>query len=92
VVPGEALDVAHGEAVGDALHPPARKMYCVFWPLQPFVMPDGCEYQLRMFAGSALTKRFITLLPTCSPYAVISPPPPSGAVLPTQTPTTMSGL
>jgi hypothetical protein len=42
-------------------------MYCVFAPLHPLVMPDGCAYQLRMFAGRALTKRFMTLLPTCSP-------------------------
>jgi len=30
-------------------------------------MPAGCEYQLCMFAGSVLTNRFITLLPTISP-------------------------
>jgi hypothetical protein len=97
---GEAEGLAEGDAVGDAvgdddgveLHPPARKMYWVFAPLQPRVIPDGCEYQSRIPAGSALTKRFITVLPTCSPYAVMRPPPPFGAVLPTQTPTTMFGL
>jgi hypothetical protein len=87
---GDALGEA--EALGVALQPPARKMYWVSWPLQPRVMPEGCEYQLCMFAGSELTKRFITLLPTCSPYAVMRPPPPLGAVLPTHTPATMSGL
>jgi hypothetical protein len=68
----EGDGLADGVAVGDAelgvaLQPAARKMYCVSLPLQPRVIPDGCEYQLRMFAGSALTKRFITLLPTISP-------------------------
>jgi hypothetical protein len=65
-------DDGEGEAVGDdalgvALQPPARKMYCVSLPLHPFTTPDGCEYQLCMFAGRALTNRFITLLPTISP-------------------------
>ena len=69
---GDDEGLGDGEGVGDAglgvaLQPPARKMYCVSFPLQPFVMPAGCEYQLCMFAGSALTKRFITLLPTISP-------------------------
>jgi hypothetical protein len=45
-----------------------------------------------MLAGSALMYRFITLLATISPIAVINPPPPPGAVLPTQTPATMSEL
>jgi len=91
---GDADDdgLAEGDADGVALQPPARKMYCVSAPLHPRVMPDGCEYQARMPAGRALTKRFITVLPTCSPYAVMRPPPPLGAVLPTQTPTTMFGL
>jgi hypothetical protein len=76
---GEGLGDAEGDAEGDgegdgdavgvgvALQPPERKMYCVSCPLHPRVTPAGCEYQLRMFAGSALTKRFITLLPTISP-------------------------
>jgi len=68
---GDAEDDGEGDGdavgVGVALQPPERKMYCVSVPLQPRTMPDGCEYQLRMFAGSALTKRFITLLPTISP-------------------------
>ena len=61
--------VAEGEAVGEgvALQPPARKMYCVLAPLHPFVMPGGCEYQSRMLPGRALMKRFIVVLPTCSP-------------------------
>jgi hypothetical protein len=60
-----------GEAVGDAdgvaLQPPARKMYWVLAPLQPFVMPGGWEYQSRMLPGRALMNRFIVVLPTCSP-------------------------
>ena len=65
---GEADGVVVGEAAGGvALQPPARKMYCVFCPLQPRVIPAGCEYQSCMLAGSALTKRFITVFPTCSP-------------------------
>jgi hypothetical protein len=72
---GEADGLAEGDAVGDAvgdadgvaLQPPARKMYCVSDPLHPRVIPDGCEYQARMPAGRALTKRLITVLPTCSP-------------------------
>jgi hypothetical protein len=89
--------VGEGEAVGDAeggvaLQPPARKMYCVWAPLQPFVMPAGWEYQSRMLPGRALMNRLMVDLPTCSPYAVMRPPPPFGAVLPTQTPTTMFGL
>ena len=65
-------DDGEGEAVGDAglgvaLQPPARKMYCVSLPLHPLTTPDGCEYQLCMFAGRALMNRFITLLPTISP-------------------------
>src|SRR5258708_2905797 len=99
---GDAEELAEGDAVGEAeavgdedgvaLQPPERKMYWVFAPLQPFVIPGGCEYQSRMLPGSALMKRFIVDLPTCSPYAVMRPPPPFGAVLPTQTPTTMFGL
>jgi len=45
-----------------------------------------------MLDGRALTKRFMIVSPTCSPYARMSPPPPLGAVLPIQTPTTMPGL
>ena len=60
-------------------------------PLQP-CRPPGREYQLRMFPGRALMNRLITLRPTFSPYAVMRPPPPFGAVLPTQTPTTIWGL
>jgi len=45
-----------------------------------------------MFEGSPLTKRFMIVSPTFSPYARMRPPPPLGAVLPTHTPLTMSGL
>ena len=68
---GEGEGEGDGEGVGDALgvelQPAARKMYSVSLPLHPRVMPAGCEYQLCMFAGSVLTNRFITLLPTISP-------------------------
>ena len=66
---GDAEAEGEADAVGDgvALHPPARKMYCVFWPLQPRVTPAGCEYQSRMVEGRALMNRFIVVLPTCSP-------------------------
>jgi hypothetical protein len=67
-VEGEGDAEAVGEAeLGVAVHAAARKMYCVSFPLQPRTTPDGCEYQLCMFAGRALTKRFMTLLPTISP-------------------------
>src|SRR5205823_13618896 len=61
-------------------------------PLQPWRTPAGREYQFRMFVGSPFTKRFMMVRPTFSPYARISPPPPFGAVLPTHTPMTMSGV
>lgn len=66
---GDALGEgeAFGAADGVALHPPARKMYCVSAPLQPLVMLGGCEYQSRMLPGRALMKRFMVVLPTCSP-------------------------
>ena len=75
---GDADGLAEGDAVGDgeadgdaaggvALHPPARKMYWVLAPLQPFVTPGGWEYQSRMLPGRALMNRFIVDLPTCSP-------------------------
>ena|ERR1700675_3050027 len=75
---GDADGLAEGEAVGEAeavgcaadgvaLHPPARKMYCVLAPLHPFVMPAGCGYQSRILLGRALMKRFMVDLPTCSP-------------------------
>jgi len=72
---GDVEGLADGDAVGDAeavgdgvaLQPPARKMYCVLAPLQPFVTPGGCEYQSRMLPGSALMKRLMVVLPTCSP-------------------------
>jgi hypothetical protein len=54
--------------------------------------PLGRVYQPPIFCGSALTNRFIVLRPTFSPYAVIRPPPPFGAVLPIHTPITISGL
>ena len=64
---GDADGLAEGDVDGVALQPPARKMYWVSAPLHPRVIPDGCEYQARMPAGRALTKRFITVLQTCSP-------------------------
>lgn len=67
VAEGEALGEAEGDADGVALQPPDRKMYSVSAPLQPLVIPEGCEYQSRILVGRALTKRFITVLPTCSP-------------------------
>jgi hypothetical protein len=54
--------------------------------------PGGRAYQSRMFWGKALTKRAMIVRPTFSPYAWIRPPLPLGPVLPTHTPTTMSGL
>jgi hypothetical protein len=45
-----------------------------------------------MAAGRALTKRAMMVEPTLSPKAVINPPRPFGAVFPTQTPATISGL
>jgi hypothetical protein len=59
---------------------------------QPDARPLGRAYQPFMLAGSPLTNRFIVLRPTFSPYAVMRPPPPFGAVLPIHTPTTISGL
>jgi hypothetical protein len=66
---GDAVgeDEAVGDADGAALHPPARNMYWVLAPLQPFVIPGGWAYQSRMLLGRALTNRFIVVLPTCSP-------------------------
>jgi hypothetical protein len=102
---GQALGDAPGDAVGDAAGEllgqgvgegqgpcvPVRKISCESHPL-PCTIPEGVEYQSRMLRGSALTKRRIMVWPTLSPKARIVPPPPLGAVLPTQTPTTMSGL
>jgi len=72
---GDAEGLAEGDVVGDAeavgdgvaLQPPARKMYWVLVPLQPFVTPGGCEYQSRMLPGRALMKRLMVVFPTCSP-------------------------
>lgn len=91
---GDALGEALGVAVGDAEQVPCvplRKISDESAP-QPLTSPDGCEYQLRILVGSALTKRAMIVWPTLSPKARIVPPPPLGAVLPTQTPVTMSGL
>jgi hypothetical protein len=102
---GQALGDAPGDAVGDAVGEllgqgvgegqgpcvPVRKISCESHPL-PCTIPEGIEYQPRVVRGSALTKRRIMVWPTLSPKARIVPPPPLGAVLPTQTPITISGL
>jgi hypothetical protein len=90
---GDALGEALGLGLGDGQAPPcvpARKISCESHA--PCAIPEGVEYQSRMLRGSALTKRLMMVWPTLSPKARIVPPPPLGAVLPTQTPTTMSGL
>jgi hypothetical protein len=90
---GDADGVPLGDAVGVDEQPwvPLRKISCD-WAPHPCTIPDGCVYQLRILVGSALTKRAMIVWPTLSPKALIMPPPPLGAVLPTQTPATMSGL
>ena len=100
---GDAIGVSLGDAVGDAVavgvlgvpgvHPcvPLRNISWACAP-QPCTIPGGCLYQSRIVCGSALTKRAMMVDPTLSPNAVITPPPPFGAVFPTQTPMTMSGL
>jgi len=102
---GEAVGLPDGDALGDALGEalgdgdgeeqvgwvPVRKISCP-WSPHPRVMPLGCEYQSRVLRGREFTKRAMTVVPTFSPYARMMPPPPFGAVLPTHTPTTMSGL
>jgi len=55
-------------------------------------IPDGWPYQSRILLGSAFTNRAMIVWPTLSPKARMVPPPPLGAVLPTHTPATMSGL
>lgn len=89
---GEADREADGDGVGDGQLLPLRKISCVFWPPHPLTIPFGWAYQSRILLGSALTKRLMIVWPTLSPKARIVPPPPLGAVLPTQTPATMSGL
>jgi len=90
---GDALGELLGQGVGDGQGPPCvpfRKISCESHA--PCTIPEGVEYQSRMLRGSAFTKRLMIVWPTLSPKARIVPPPPLGAVLPTQTPTTMSGL
>src|SRR4029077_5655713 len=100
--PGEAAGLAEGEAsgepggvgVGDAEQVacvPLKKISCDCAP-HPRTIPDGWLYQPRILLGSALTNRLMIVWPTLSPNARSVPPPPLGAVLPTQTPATMSGL
>jgi hypothetical protein len=96
---GDSLGDAVGDGVADGVpgvpgvQPcvPLRKISCA-WAPQPCTIPGGTLYQSRIVGGRALTKRAMIVEPTLSPNAVINPPPPFGAVLPTQTPTTMSGL
>ena len=100
---GVAPGVSLGEAVGDdvaegvpgapGVQPcvPLRKISWASAP-QPLTIPAGWPYQSCIVDGSALMKRAMIVEPTLSPNAVINPPPPFGAVLPTQTPTTMLGL
>ncbi|MEA2655438.1 MAG: hypothetical protein QOI23_803, partial [Chloroflexota bacterium] len=100
---GEAVGTSLGEAVGDGVAEgvpgvpgvqpsvPLRKISCA-WAPQPCTMPAGWLYQSCIVGGKALMKRAMMVEPTLSPNAVISPPPPFGAVLPTQTPTTTLGL
>ena len=97
---GEADGLADGEALGEALGDgdaeqlfcvPLRKISCDCVP-HPCTIPDGWLYQPRILLGRPLTKRAMMVWPTLSPKARIMPPPPLGAVLPTQTPATMSEL
>jgi hypothetical protein len=93
---GEALGEALGDAVGvgDAEQlpwVPLRKISSDCAP-HPCTIPDGVLYQSRILLGRPLTKRAMMVWPTLSPKARIIPPPPLGAVLPTQTPATMSEL
>jgi hypothetical protein len=87
---GEAVVVAVGEAEQVACVP-LKKISCDC-PPHPRTIPDGWLYQPRILLGRPLTKRAMMVWPTLSPNARIMPPPPLGAVLPTQTPATMSGL
>lgn len=89
---GDAEGLGDDDGFGVALQAPCRYGSWGSVPLQPITIPEGCEYQSCMFAGRALTKRRMIVLPTLSPKAWIRPPPPAGAVFPTQTPVTMSGL
>lgn len=91
--PGDALGELLGQGLGDGQGPPCvpfRKISCESHA--PCTIPEGVVYQSRMLRGRALTKRRMMVWATLSPKARIVPPPPLGAVLPTQTPTTMSGL
>ncbi|TMB76403.1 MAG: hypothetical protein E6J46_11795 [Chloroflexi bacterium] len=93
--PGVALAVRATDAIAPAL---TELMLAMNDPETPFLdsverrRPGTSLRGYRMFVGSPFTKRFMMVRPTFSPYARISPPPPFGAVLPTHTPMTMSGL
>src|SRR4029077_8477205 len=95
---GDADGLAEGEALGEAVGEaeqepwvPLRKISPDCAP-HPRTTPDGMLYQLRILLGRPLTKRAMMVWPTLSPKAVIIPPRPLGAVFPTHTPATMSGL
>jgi hypothetical protein len=96
---GLAEGVALGEALGDAVGDgavqdacePLKKISCDCAP-HPCTIPGGWLYQPCILLGRALMKRLMMVWPTLSPNARIMPPPPLGAVLPTQTPATMSEL
>src|SRR5438552_8745866 len=90
---GSSVGDALGLGLGDGQRPsvPLRRISC-WLPQVAWTIPDGWLYQPRILLGRALTKRAMIVWPTLSPKARIIPPPPLGAVLPTQTPATISGL
>jgi hypothetical protein len=79
---------ADGDGEGDSVHAPCRNGSWLSLP-HPCTTPAGRAYQPFMLAGSAFTNRLMIVRPTFSPIAVIKPPPPLGAVFPTQTPVTI---
>src|SRR4029077_1146880 len=72
VLEGEAEGLPDGDALGDGedgvggVHEPGRNGSCES-PPHPCTTPAGRAYQSRMLAGSALTKRFMIVIPTFSP-------------------------
>ena len=98
---GKSVGLGSGDRVGDGLglglgdgHMPSvplSRISC-WLPHVARTIPEGWLYQPRILLGRALTNRAMIVCPTLSPKARIIPPPPLGAVLPTHTPATMSGL